>query len=282
MIKRLERQLSKRIFETLNTSPKRDSISSQKDVFSSSPSKKAILPDMVSIRPEARRTSSGSVISDALPGFYEIRDLTEEYKYNNIYMVPITSFKTSTYENQIDSDEETMHSDLEENKYLNVRLREESNFGRLNVDEKCSARLLKKSNSFTVAEKRPVLIFHDDFFFTEKKVDLFNKNLNAYSVNCSLESITSRKSVKRFPIIRVKKVDRRTFDIDSENDTDADQDERKSLYASLREESRYQKLSVEEKSFLRNLKMSHSFDSKVSTPSLQIFHDDFYFSEDTN
>ena len=129
MLKKIIRQFSKEQFsleKVESVSSKRNSIIETKSTVSK------------------KRDSNASTISNAS---YKIKELVDEFKFNNIYIVPITSKKSSFYENYIDSDDCHKSQDLNEFKYINKQLKYETNCGKLNDNEKEIVRELKKSKS---------------------------------------------------------------------------------------------------------------------------------------
>ena len=102
MLKKIIRQFSKEQFnlDNLPTS-KRDSIISiikdeNKENVLKSPT--GSTSGRVDFMIPKKRNSNASSISNAS---YRIKDVTEEFKYNNVYLVSVTSLKTSVYENCI-------------------------------------------------------------------------------------------------------------------------------------------------------------------------------------
>ena len=286
MLKKIIRQFSKEQFnlENLPTS-KRDSIISiikdeNKENVLKSPT--GSTSGRVDFMIPKKRNSNASSISNAS---YRIKDVTEEFKYNNVYLVSVTSLKTSVYENCVDSDEEDMLRDTNESHYVYQHLKAETNFGKLKLEEKEDLNELKKSHGFKQFKRAPLELFHDDYFFTETKNSVFRQNTSSCSsLNASVENIfcpeRQNKLISRIRSLKKNNNCQSKIDSDEEGMT-ANLEERQYICASLKEELKFGKLEKGEKiQRLKTKKKSFKSPNTKSDQYLNCFTDDFFLSNE--
>ncbi len=177
----------------------------------------------------------------------------------------------------------TIVNDCNESSYVYKQLKEETNFGKLKLNEKESLNALIRSRSFQRVKRPPLELFHDDYFFTENKTSLYRKNLSACSsLNTSMENFYRTESKKKLnnQAVCLKKSH---ADIDSEEETMVEnQEDREYLCTSLKEELKFGKLGKNEKAFIFNKNKAHKKClNKKSDPYLNAFSEDFFLSDAT-